>query len=114
MNQEFFDQAQDLLTVLEEVQATGRASLTAEQQHTMRRVYSQISPGVQLDLSCSTCILHYLNMLLAWFEREYPKHQQRQTFITFSEEAKQHIQTTGEQSTEPQNNKPPQRVRRKR
>ena len=74
MNQEqLFDNIEQLLDVLATYQRTGHVKVTVEQQILIRDSYRVIYPDVTVQLGCSSCILQYLNMLVAFYEREYPK-----------------------------------------
>lgn len=40
----------------------------------LKTVYQSIYGMVQVELACSNCVHHYLCMMEAWYEREYPKY----------------------------------------
>ncbi len=72
---ERFQKAAVLLSKLDEHKITGTIHFTdMAEKMTLKEVYQSIHGGIQMDLSCPSCVFHYLNMLQAWFQREWPKH----------------------------------------
>ena len=61
---------QNLLYYLNEYRATGAVTLTMQDQQNLKEVYQSIYK-VKPNVSCSTCVLHYLTMLESYYQREY-------------------------------------------
>jgi hypothetical protein len=61
-----------LIPVLMEYRKKGITTITPEQSQTLKQIYESIYKGVTVNLSCSTCIIHYIHLLIAWKE----KHEQ--------------------------------------
>lgn len=59
-----------LLHHLNEYRATGNATLTLQDQQSLKEVYQDIYK-VKANVSCSSCVLHYLTMLESFYQREY-------------------------------------------
>ena len=73
---ELFRMIEPLLEKLKDHQRTGTIIFKdIDQKLSIKTVYREIHPGVNVELSCDSCVLHTLNLLLAWYEREYPKYQ---------------------------------------
>lgn len=64
---------EQLIPILKEFQTKGTANISIDEKLLLKKTYNNIHPHVQVDISCTTCILHYLNQLLAFYEREKPK-----------------------------------------
>lgn len=62
---ERFSNIQQLIPVLT------TKEITIEQKEILKKTYQSLFPGVQVNLTCGSCINSYLNNLLAWYEREY-------------------------------------------
>lgn len=68
---QIFENIQQLVPAL-------KTEFLARDKHDMLRdTYNHILPGTQMDLTCPTCVKHYLNILLSYYEREYPKFEKR-------------------------------------
>jgi hypothetical protein len=65
-----FENIRQLMPVLRDYQTKGSAIINPDLKLILRDTYQAIHP-VQVDLSCSTCVLYYLNVLVTWYEREY-------------------------------------------
>lgn len=75
MNQEtIFNNIKNLLPILQEFRTKGRATISNDDKLLLKETYQQIIPVQQMDLACSSCILHYLTMLESYMDREYPKY----------------------------------------
>ncbi len=73
---ELFQLIEPLIEKLKEHQQTGTIIFKdMDQKLSIKTVYREIYPGVNVELSCSSCVLHCLNMILSFYEREYPKYQ---------------------------------------
>ena len=72
---ELFDNIAFLLDKLKGYRQTQTLSFANhDEKLILQDVYKQIYPYLHVDLSCSGCVLSYLNNLEAWYEREYPKY----------------------------------------
>ena len=72
--EKLFSKAETLLERLATYRKTGTVKFkNMDEKMTLKEVYQEIFPQFYLDLSCSGCVLAYLNNLLAWYERERPK-----------------------------------------
>jgi hypothetical protein len=72
---ELFQLIEPLIERLKEHQRTGSTRFKdMDEKLTLRTVYKEIYPGVEVSLACDSCVLHCLNMLLSYYEREYPKY----------------------------------------
>ena len=45
-----------------------------DEKMTLKEVYRDIHSNAQVDLACSTCVKFYLEMIEAYYMREYPKY----------------------------------------
>lgn len=64
-----FDEIESVLPVLQ-----SKTFNDIEQRRLVGKLIKELVPSVQVDLACDGCIMNYLNHLLAFYEREYPKH----------------------------------------
>jgi hypothetical protein len=83
---QLFTDIEKLLPRLEELQKSGTVDFTnaPEDVPLIGEVIKKLIQGIQPSLSCSTCIIHYLNTMLSFYEREYPifqKSQMKEEFI---------------------------------
>jgi hypothetical protein len=73
--EELFAALKQLIDKLEDYKKTSIVTFKdVEEKQLLRTVYTEIYRGVQVDISCTKCVLNYLNIMLAYYEREYPKH----------------------------------------
>ena len=71
-----FEKIESLLKILEESKVTGNLNFKEmDTKLELKEVYQSIYGSVAVDLSCATCVNFYLNMLQAWYEREFPRYQ---------------------------------------
>lgn len=64
-------QIEMLLSYLTKYNQIGKLELGIEERIILKEVYSDIFK-VTPNIGCESCILHYLNMLLSYYEREFP------------------------------------------
>lgn len=62
---------QNLIPYLETYNASGQVKMDTEARQQLKNVYADIYGINNPDINCSTCVIHYLNMLLSWYEREF-------------------------------------------
>lgn len=74
-DKEKFEGIQYLTGLLNQYNQKGNLKFTVEDGQLLKSIYSPIFQVYNLSLSCSSCILHYLNSLLSYYEREYPLYQ---------------------------------------
>lgn len=68
-----FDNLKQLNDVLKIYKENGTAHISIEKKIILRDVYRNIyGLGIQVDLSCSNCVVMYLTFLHSYFEREWP------------------------------------------
>jgi excinuclease UvrABC nuclease subunit len=60
---------QSLLPILSTYRLKGVATVTQEHKDTLTRVYSIINPRVQVQLTCQSCLIHYLNMIQRYYDK---------------------------------------------
>lgn len=60
---------ESLLPILHNATATGKLIIHPDEKQILIRVYQHIY-HVLPNVNCGTCVLHYLNMLSAYYERE--------------------------------------------
>lgn len=69
----FFDRIKQLINKLETYRKTSTITFKdMDEKLTLKDVYQTIYPSVQVDMSCPTCVTHYLLMLESFYQREYP------------------------------------------
>jgi hypothetical protein len=80
MNQkEVFEKIEFLLQFLKESWQTGYINFKEpENKVVLKDVYRHIFPNAHVDLACGTCVKNYLNIMLSYYEREFPKYQESQ------------------------------------
>lgn len=72
-----FEKIESLLEVLEQYKKDQTLNFqTTERLHSLNEVFRVIynRPNLQLDLTCPSCVRDYLNQLIPYYEREYPKY----------------------------------------
>ena len=74
---ELFDKAALLLEKLNNYRKTSVLVFNdMDEKLMLKDVYNSIYPSVNVQLGCTACVLQYLNMLQAWYEREFPLYVQ--------------------------------------
>ena len=61
--------ADEVLPILHQFNATGQAKADFELRQKVKQLYSSITGIYMVDVSCNTCLIHYLNMILSWQDR---------------------------------------------
>lgn len=72
-----FQNIDSLMVILSKQQKTGKAKINADEKKVLKKTYQQLMPGAEMDLDCPSCILHYLTILQAYYQREKPKYDRR-------------------------------------
>jgi hypothetical protein len=82
MNQDtIFTNIQQLLPILREFQEKGTALINNDQRLLLKDTYIAVMGYVQMDVACSSCVIHYLNILASYQDREYPKFLEAQLAV---------------------------------
>lgn len=67
--------------------AWNRKKVLESEKPILRRVYNQLQPGVSMDLQCGGCVKYYMEFIMDYYNREWPKYQARlQAYNTSIEE----------------------------
>jgi hypothetical protein len=69
---EHLNQIHYLLTKLATYNQTGKVQLSHDDNIILKNIYQKIFK-VTANTGCPTCVVHYLNMLQSYYEREAPK-----------------------------------------
>lgn len=72
--QEQLQIAARLLPYLYKNNETGILNIDVDAKQELKKLYQDLH-HVQPNVGCGSCILHYLTMIEAWYERENPKCQ---------------------------------------
>ena len=62
----------DLLPVIKEYNETKKLNITFEQRQLIKKVWENMFLG-QTDVNCFSCLIHSLQVIESFFEREKPK-----------------------------------------
>jgi len=74
MKQEIiFENIEQLMPILDQFKKKGTATITINEKIMLRQTFQAIHQGTFVDITCSTCIVNYLTILRAYYEREKPK-----------------------------------------
>lgn len=65
------DISRKMIKHLEIYNATGVSRMDIDEQTELKDLYTTINGYMQLNLGCLSCRIHYLNLILSWYEREY-------------------------------------------
>lgn len=80
-----------LMPILYEFNTKGTANITVDEQQLLKATYEAMIPGVQVTLSCQTCLIHYLNMMLSYKERMQATLQSSTIKVEVVEEQKKEV-----------------------
>lgn len=61
------------LVYLKEFQKHGVTKIPIEDKLLIKEIYKEIAPHIQVNLTCDSCIIGYLNSMLSYYEREKPR-----------------------------------------
>lgn len=73
--EEILNNIERFITILQEYNANGKAVISLDDKLLLKSTYQAVHPDVHPDVSCNACCLTYMNMLVAYYEREKPKQQ---------------------------------------
>jgi len=75
-NEQLYQHLQILAERLAEHRKTGVLTFKdLDEKAMLKTTYQSIYGNIQMDLNCPSCILHYMNNLIAWYDRNRPKEQ---------------------------------------
>lgn len=63
---------ESLIPYLQTYYAAETVKMDYDVRQELKRVYGDIYNVYNLDVSCSTCVVHYLNMLHSWYDTNKP------------------------------------------
>ena len=80
--QQRFDGIKELNDIVTEYKLNGTANITIEQKLMLKEIYQSIyGRNINMDLSCSTCIITQIIFLHSWYVREFPLFLANKNFL---------------------------------
>lgn len=68
-----FDKMKPLIAAQLQYYKTRNRFLTGDELEDVKNCYKQIAPWSDVNMGCPSCVTRYLDIILSWYEREYPK-----------------------------------------
>lgn len=68
-----FKEIETLLPKVEQYNKTKSVYLSLDEKLLIQKLYKELLPMSNPSLACDSCVIHYMNTLLSFHEREFPK-----------------------------------------